>query len=135
MTTVYRLPTTEWKHQAECRGRPADWWHPPHDAPTSTRNRLHAFARTLCNICPVQTECLAHAIVNHETDGMWGGQTPKQRSRISRTVDIQYPCSACSTLIRHPARGRRIRTCAPCRARADLEYQRRYNRTKRTKSA
>src|SRR5215217_3776896 len=42
-------------------------------------------ARTICNACPVKTECLAHALQEKERYGMWGGLTPIERRRIERT--------------------------------------------------
>ena len=40
-----------------------------------------AFMR-FCGPCPVRTECLAYAIANDETHGIWGGTTPHARRQM-----------------------------------------------------
>lgn len=39
-------------------------------------------AKKFCSQCPVQTECLTFAMETNQTDGIWGGLTPKERSRL-----------------------------------------------------
>jgi WhiB family redox-sensing transcriptional regulator len=41
-------------------------------------------AKSVCNNCPVQVECLEHAIGIREKDGVWGGATERERRRIIR---------------------------------------------------
>jgi WhiB family redox-sensing transcriptional regulator len=36
-------------------------------------------ARMVCKRCPVQRECLLHALAVSEDDGMWGGLLPAER--------------------------------------------------------
>lgn len=36
-------------------------------------------ALATCHGCPVEAECLAHAIANDERDGVWGGVTERHR--------------------------------------------------------
>lgn len=43
-------------------------------------------AREICNACPVQKICLAHALEHKERFGMWGGLTPIERRRIERSA-------------------------------------------------
>lgn len=40
------------------------------------------WAKAVCNICPVQTECLKWALETQEPDGIWGGKTADERKRI-----------------------------------------------------
>jgi len=44
--------------------------------------------RDFCNGCPVKQNCFAYAVV-HEEDGIWGGQTKRQRNKISPLVRTQ----------------------------------------------
>lgn len=39
-------------------------------------------AKRLCKTCPVQNECLAYALANAELQGIWGGLTPRERTKL-----------------------------------------------------
>lgn len=39
-------------------------------------------AKAICDTCPVQPECLHHALTQPEKHGIWGGTTPRQRQQI-----------------------------------------------------
>lgn len=41
-------------------------------------------AIAVCADCPVRAECLQYALDNNETLGVWGGTTPRQRTRMRR---------------------------------------------------
>lgn len=41
-------------------------------------------AKAVCRECPVRTECLEHAMANHETFGVWGGTSERERLRMRR---------------------------------------------------
>ncbi len=41
-------------------------------------------AKQICASCPYQVECAEWAIAKHETLGIWGGLTPRERSDIRR---------------------------------------------------
>ena len=38
-------------------------------------------AKGICAACPVRSDCLAHAVVNGERDGIWGGLTEEERPK------------------------------------------------------
>lgn len=42
--------------------------------------------RKICGGCPARVECLAYAIDNNETYGIWGGMNNVERSRITHRV-------------------------------------------------
>lgn len=46
------------------------------------RSREVVNAKRLCEACPVKSECLAYALANPELHGIWGGLTPRERSRL-----------------------------------------------------
>ena len=60
---------------AACQGTlpPNDWW--PGSRDDLTEVRWH------CEICTVQTECLAYAVAAGELSGIWGGLTAEERAR------------------------------------------------------
>jgi WhiB family redox-sensing transcriptional regulator len=39
----------------------------------------------VCATCPVADICLSWAIETNQTEGIWGGHTPKERRKIRRT--------------------------------------------------
>ena len=41
-------------------------------------------ARQFCRICPVRTECLAHALDHRVEFGVWGGMTERERRALLR---------------------------------------------------
>lgn len=43
-----------------------------------------AKAKAVCASCPVADECLSWSIETNQTEGIWGGHTPKERRRIRR---------------------------------------------------
>lgn len=43
-----------------------------------------AKAKAVCATCPVSDDCLTWAIETNQTEGIWGGHTPKERRTIRR---------------------------------------------------
>jgi WhiB family transcriptional regulator, redox-sensing transcriptional regulator len=41
-------------------------------------------AKQICRVCPAQIQCLAWALENGVTDGVWGGTTEDERRAIHR---------------------------------------------------
>jgi WhiB family redox-sensing transcriptional regulator len=41
-------------------------------------------AKQICSECFVRDQCLESALESHETFGVWGGTTPRERRRIIR---------------------------------------------------
>lgn len=79
----------DWTRQAECQtlGDAADEIFFP--LPGDDKPRMIALARAICADCPVQAECLAHAMAL-EGDrsalgrhGVYAGTTPAQRARMT----------------------------------------------------
>ena len=50
-------------------------------APTKEQTRQ---ALAICEICPVQEDCLEYALDARERFGVWGGTTEKQRRKMLR---------------------------------------------------
>jgi WhiB family redox-sensing transcriptional regulator len=51
------------------------------------RSEKIAEAKKICATCPIAVQCLQHAILNQE-DGIWGGTTPSERTRMTATRTI-----------------------------------------------
>jgi len=43
-----------------------------------------AMAKEICLACPVMADCLALALMNHESAGVWGGLDTEERHEIAR---------------------------------------------------
>ncbi len=68
---------TVWASEAACRGLDPMIFYPATDEEAET-------AKEICAACPVQGECLEHAIGEREHNGVWGGATERERQRIIR---------------------------------------------------
>ena len=58
MREWYAFEQEPWRADAACVGYPTSWWYPErgHSADTARK------ARRICARCPVQSECLQHAL-------------------------------------------------------------------------
>ncbi len=73
--------TGDWRVSANCQ----------HNKPDElfVRGRLQRDARSVCQGCPVLTECLSHALDNKVEFGVWGGLTERERrALLKRRPDI-----------------------------------------------
>jgi WhiB family redox-sensing transcriptional regulator len=69
-----------WYDQALCAEVDGEMWYP--DAGGTI-----APAKRVCRRCPVQAECLTHALETNEKFGIWGGlSTPERQSLKKRSV-------------------------------------------------
>src|SRR3990167_2279467 len=70
-----------WQGRAKCRGMDVDWFY-------AARGQVekNLAARRICLECEVRTECLAAALRNCETCGVWGGSSERERRKLRRKV-------------------------------------------------
>lgn len=55
-------------------------------------------ALSICQSCPVRSECLDKAVKENETFGVWGGLTPTQRRRGPRAAYLlEHPTYRCKS--------------------------------------
>jgi WhiB family redox-sensing transcriptional regulator len=66
----------DWIKQAACASGLGNWF--PGRWAEVTAERL------VCQACPVQRDCLAHALAAPERYGIWGGLTEQERRDIRR---------------------------------------------------
>lgn len=79
-----------WMDDAACRVAPIDlWYDPDHERPEARDARVEA-ARSICDACPVRSECLETSIVNLEPYGIWGGLTYGERSALIRARELAH---------------------------------------------
>jgi WhiB family redox-sensing transcriptional regulator len=76
---------TPWRGQAECRRANATVFFPPsHFELKPEKDEREEAARSLCRACPVQQDCLDHALAVREQHGIWGGLNELERRRLVR---------------------------------------------------
>jgi WhiB family redox-sensing transcriptional regulator len=68
-----------WRDQAACAKPGVDL---DRFFPEPQQHRLARAAKRTCNACPVQTCCLEEALGIPGVDGIWGGTTARERTRI-----------------------------------------------------
>lgn len=73
--------------QAQCAQVDPDFFFP--DSKREYQARL-PLLQSICNQCPHKSECAEFAIDEDITDGFWGGLTPDQRERISRSRGVHF---------------------------------------------
>ena len=74
------LEPSEWRLKASCRNSdPAIFYPPIVFEPKSERLEREAQAKAICQCCPVKNKCLATALSNKETHGVWGGLNEDER--------------------------------------------------------
>lgn len=85
---VVAVHVLEWQLRASCKGHPlADDFYPPmqperkHERRTRERR-----AKLVCATCPVNADCLQHALAVDERYGVWGGLTADERRAIPLTA-------------------------------------------------
>jgi WhiB family redox-sensing transcriptional regulator len=85
------LAKHRWRTEAACRGiDPAVFF------PTSADAAGMKYALSICAACPVKAECLEANL--WEPDGVWGGTSAKERTRIRVERDDKVrPCLRCGT--------------------------------------
>ena len=80
MTAVIDLTITPWREAAAC----LEVTDQVSFFPNKEDLLGIAKAKAVCATCPVADECLSWAIESNQTEGIWGGHTPKERRRIRR---------------------------------------------------
>ncbi|MDA8313056.1 MAG: WhiB family transcriptional regulator [Actinomycetota bacterium] len=71
-TLVAHDSDPSWRRRAACRGLDPALFFPE-------IGESAAAPKAVCAQCPVSRECLDFALVNAETEGIWGGTTPRAR--------------------------------------------------------
>lgn len=72
--------TETWREYAACRHHNPNLWFPS----TVGTSAMSARAKAICRDCPVQADCLTHALSADERWGIWGGLGEDERDAIRR---------------------------------------------------
>lgn len=71
--------TPPWRAFAACAGIDPGIFYPASEDEADARA-----AKSVCAVCDVRVDCLDHALMVREKDGIWGGATERERRRIIR---------------------------------------------------
>ena len=71
-----------WRDNAACRDADPELFFPPGTAGPALRQIGEA--KRICRACPAETKCLAWALDQEVTDGVWGGTTLDERRALRR---------------------------------------------------
>jgi WhiB family transcriptional regulator, redox-sensing transcriptional regulator len=71
---------TNWRDDAACRDADPELFFPI--GPAGPALRQIDEAKRICRACPARTQCLAWALDQEVTDGVWGGTTEDERRAI-----------------------------------------------------
>jgi WhiB family redox-sensing transcriptional regulator len=112
-----------WESRAACIGKTHIMFPDAPGGPGRPVNYGPALA--ICARCTVSEQCLQFALDNNELEGVWGGQTPKERKPFSTTSEHGHSwmykrgcrCVECRTAEADHKRAARKRA-------ADAEWQR-----------
>ena len=79
-----------WRSAASCRGDSATFFFaPPHFERKPEKDAREGVARALCAACPVQAQCLEHALTFREPHGIWGGLNELERRHALRRREAE----------------------------------------------
>lgn len=70
-----------WYDNGLCKNHETSFFYPEPGDPLQAKN-----AKIICRGCPVKAECLTFALENKESFGIWGGYSPRQRTKIRRII-------------------------------------------------
>jgi WhiB family redox-sensing transcriptional regulator len=84
-----REPLGAWAAEAACIDKPLDWWFPGSAPNGANLDEVELaptarIAMAICHTCPVEQQCLQHALRNDEVHGIWGGKSERARARLRR---------------------------------------------------
>ncbi len=78
--SVIDLTVTPWREAAAC----LEVTDEVSFFPDAENLAAIARAKAVCASCPVAWECLTWAITTNQSEGVWGGHTPRERRAIRR---------------------------------------------------
>ncbi|WP_370466345.1 WhiB family transcriptional regulator [Mycolicibacterium mageritense] len=103
-----------WQRQALCRGEDSGIFFGIDGERGKARSARIRRAKTMCERCPVSTECLQFSLRFEEPFGVWGGVAEDERwsllhgGRPRRSPTSSPPDDACHTAGRHQNSARMV---------------------------
>jgi hypothetical protein len=82
-------PNYRWKEKGSCYGMDTGLFIMERDLKGVAVNKFYKQAIKICVECPVRAECLAYAIKNYCSEGVWGGTIPAQRKGLHNNQKVR----------------------------------------------
>lgn len=76
----------KWWKSAACLGQDTEMFYP--EPGTKGAAKQASEVKVFCKVCSVCSECLDYALKNGEVFGIWGGLTPKERSKLLKSRSV-----------------------------------------------
>ena len=76
------ITLTGWRDLAACRGSEPEFFFPVGTTGPAV-DQIDA-AKSICNACSVQEECLQYALESNQEAGVWGGYQEDDRRRLRK---------------------------------------------------
>lgn len=80
---MLRSDEEEWRSHASCLGATSLFFADSSSGDHERGARIK-LARSICDSCVVNAECLEHALANPHEQGIWAGTTDRQRRLIRK---------------------------------------------------
>ena len=80
------MKNSEWRKKAACLGMPTNVFFLERGASSKE-------AKTICNTCPVKTDCLNEAVrINpiYDSYGIYGGKSSRERNKIRKQLGLVF---------------------------------------------
>lgn len=77
-----------WVDDAACSGmEDAETFFPVGTNGVPARSEIE-YAKSFCDLCPVRSDCLTHALTAREEYGIWGGLDERERADLARQTRL-----------------------------------------------
>ena len=76
-------PIGDWVEDGLCSRSDPNAWYPDAVKGRAAALVQEFLAKSICQGCPVRTQCLDYAVANREAFGIWGGMTAQERRHLS----------------------------------------------------
>lgn len=87
MKDVHGFLELVYETKPECTEVTPDYFYAdPNDEEEKYGRSERAIAVSVCRRCPIQYECMMHAITNGIEEGVWGGRIPQERASYARRM-------------------------------------------------
>jgi WhiB family transcriptional regulator, redox-sensing transcriptional regulator len=85
------LKMSTWIQDAACKTTPDPGFIAERTNNAAKNHAMEKRPKEICRGCPVQFECLDHALKLPERGGIWGGKNDQERDAMAERLQRQYP--------------------------------------------
>lgn len=86
LTLPDNMKSYKWQDKGNCNGKDVNMFFHDYNERGETKEERIQNAKAVCVGCPVQQECLDHAMSVPEHFGVWGGMSEDERRLLRRRI-------------------------------------------------